>query len=57
MRAQMGDTPRKQAREQVLRATDTFATVGQSLRKRVKTKSIPLDLIAQPGSWPVVLIR
>lgn len=53
----MGGTPRKQAREQVLRATDTFATVGQSRRKRVKTKSNPLDLIARPGSWPVVLSR
>lgn len=42
MRAQMGDTPRKQARKPLLRATDTsFAILGQNFRERVKTKSIP----------------
>lgn len=50
IRAQTRTTPRKQAGKWVLGATQTSPAVGQSPRKRVRTK-FPLDLTAPHYSW------
>lgn len=50
VRAQTRTTPRKQAGKRVLGATQTLPSVGQSPRKRIKTK-FPLDLTVPHHSW------
>lgn len=50
VRAQTRTTSRKQAGKRVLGATQTLPSVGQSPRKRIKTK-FPLDLTVPHYSW------